>query len=143
MQHPNEILSLLEQRADQLAKVLDDERLALEARDFDQLAHCAEEKLAACEALQADRFGPVLTDTIASLPQEERVACASLHAAILKKIAALRGANLINGKVLNRSQHTLREIMNLINGRGEPKNTLYGESGQPQHDADKGSITRV
>lgn len=143
MQNPAEILTSLEQRADNLARVLDEERTALEQRDFDKLEQCAEEKITACEALQADWFGPSLSDKIASLPETERIACTSQHAAVLNKIAALRDANLVNGKVLNRSQNSLREILNLVSRRGSSQGALYGESGQPQHDADSGSITRV
>ncbi|MFT7651385.1 MAG: flagellar biosynthesis/type III secretory pathway chaperone [Candidatus Azotimanducaceae bacterium] len=55
------------------------------------------------------------------------------HLALATK---LRDSNLVNGKILNQSQNSIREIINILSGKRH--NGLYGEAGQPMPDANSG-----
>ena len=143
MPNPEATISELATLLDAMSDVLTLERNALEQRDADQLAQCSEQKDHICKQLAQARFGDDLTSEIGKLPPEERDKCELLHRREFDRLIELRDLNLVNGKILNRSQHSVRELLNILSGRSQ--HGLYGESGQPKNDSDpnRGAIARA
>lgn len=119
-----------------LETALTAERRALEAHDLAEIEQATLDKTVAIEILAEPRFGKPLADKIASLAGAERTECEQVHAQYLNFARELRDSNLVNGKILNRSQNSVREIINILSGKRA--DGLYGESGQPTADPNAG-----
>ena len=68
--------------------------------------------------------------------QATRAGYLQRYDSILTALQQARDSNLVNGKLLARSQNSVREILNLLSGRRQ--DGLYSQSGQPKGDADGG-----
>ena len=143
MTTPQRTLEEFNELIDAMQTVLLEERSALEQRDADSLAACTEQKNTLCEHLAAAKFGSALKIQIGELPDAERSECESVHRETLSKLKCLQDSNLVNGKILNRSHNSIREILHLLSGRAP--DGLYGESGQPKNNPEtgRGSIARA
>ena len=120
----------------QLGEALDAERQALESHDVSALEQATLRKNTVLEALTTPNYGPALADRIDKLEANSRKKCEQLHSQCLAMTAQLRDSNLVNGKILNRSQNSLREIINILNGKRS--DGLYGQSGQPALESQSG-----
>ncbi|NKB98054.1 MAG: hypothetical protein GKR90_06095 [Pseudomonadales bacterium] len=143
MSHPLKILARFKLHIEAMDETLSQERRALETRDVEVLTDCSNEKLRLCQALAAPEFSESLATSIQELEDDERTECELQHTNLLAQLTQIRDSNLVNGKILNRSQNSVREILHLLSGRS--LDGLYGESGQPNSDTEAGgeSIARV
>mgnify|MGYP006164896413 CR=1 FL=1 len=107
------------------------DRLATEIRSSDKFDSVA------VNNLTNPQFGETLRQKIEQLPPTIRQKCDEMHTAHLTLATKLRDSNLVNGKILNRSQNSIREIINTLSGKRH--NGLYGETGQPMPDANSGA----
>lgn len=98
------------------------------------LAELAARKQSLCELLSEERFAG-LADDIAAAEPGERTQYEARHTTLMEMAHAVRDSNLVNGKILARSQHVTREILNILSGRSFEG--LYGQSGQPTSDPDR------
>ena len=143
MTTPQSTLEELNNLLETMQTVLLEEREALENRNVESLSQCTEQKNVVLESLSATKFGTDLQTKIQELPEEQRTECEAVHTETLSKLKEIQDFNLVNGKILNRSQNSIREILHLLSGRAP--DGLYGESGQPKNDTEAGrdSIARA
>ena len=143
MTTPQSTLEELNNLLDTMQTVLLEEREALENRNVESLSQCTEQKNLVLESLSATKFGTDLQAKIQELPEEQRTECETVHTETLSRLKEIQDFNLVNGKILNRSQNSIREILHLLSGRAP--DGLYGESGQPKNDTETGrdSIARA
>ncbi len=119
-------LTHLSQHVEDLRYLLQLEREALRRRDVEQLAELAEAKRQLCEQ-------------IAAFPQtgmEAGVASDADHKKFCALLTEVRDFNLVNGKILAKSQQFVREAITVLSGK--TLDGLYGHSGQPTTDKDSG-----
>jgi flagellar biosynthesis/type III secretory pathway chaperone len=106
---------------DELVGVLREERAALESRDLDGIARASERKnLLAAELsrIHADIGNHTPTD----LPESEPV-----HNSVRALLASCHHQNLVNGRIVRRSQQSVRELARILTGHeAEP---LYDARG--------------
>ena len=122
--------------------VLAAERQALENHDLTALTEATEEKQAVCESLAEPKFTHALVEQIGKLEPQDRSECELAHKNIMSRARSIRDFNLVNGKVINRSQNVVREMINVLSGRDA--SGLYGESGQPAANGPKsGAIAKA
>ena len=127
--HTPELQTLKEHFTD-LLDILAEERNALTAHDGEALDGCVERKAAVCQAIsQTLNSAPALAAELqrASDPQPEDDIDAD-HKSLLALARAARDSNLVNGKILHRSQQSIREILGILSGKS--LDGLYGQSGQ-------------
>ena len=102
-----------------LLEVLQDERQALIERSLPALQSLTDDKARLCTAMDvalAD-LGPVpLREQIATLPQDRRAMLEPLHARLLEAGRKIQEWNAVNGKIVHRSQQSVRELMYLMSG---------------------------
>lgn len=134
----DELQALLEQMSallQDMHQALADERAALEGSDVEALADATARKTEVCEALAQPRYGQDLHDAMLALSAAEREKLEPHHNSVLTQAANVRDSNLVNGKVIARSQNNLREILHLLGGKSIEG--LYGQSGQPTAGPDR------
>ncbi len=124
----DEILTAFEQRLAKLAELLDKEREALRLHQVEQLAAITAEKQAACESLAAEAFSATLPELIKAAPDGVREQLELRHTSALTLAQQVRDSNLVNGKILHRSQKSISDLLNILSGK--PLDGLYGTSGQ-------------
>ena len=121
----------------ELLSALEQERLALISHDGVGLDAWVVKKQVLCRTIdQQVRAAPELASimrTAANPGSAESEANPSLeldadHNSLLKLVIAARDSNLVNGKILHRSQQSLREILGILSGKS--LDGLYGQSGQ-------------
>ncbi|MEM9623825.1 MAG: flagellar export chaperone FlgN [Pseudomonadota bacterium] len=123
-----EILNQFEGHLHQLSQLLDDERDALSRHDTDALAALLEAKMVVLKQLQDPAFGPALAEQISITPAAERAELEARHSSALVLARQVRDSNLVNGKVLHRSQKSVSDLLNILSGKS--LDGLYGTSGQ-------------
>jgi flagellar biosynthesis/type III secretory pathway chaperone len=117
-----------------LLSMLDQERLALISHDGVSLDDCVAKKHALCKTIdQYVRAAPELASIMAAAANPETDANATLeldadHKSLLDLVITARDSNLVNGKILHKSQQSLREILGILSGKS--LDGLYGQSGQ-------------
>jgi flagellar biosynthesis/type III secretory pathway chaperone len=125
-----------------LLDILEQERAALTAHDGSALDACVARKNDLCQQLaQALQASPEISarisannadvDTHPASLQEASPAPPELdvdHKILLELAAKARDSNLVNGKILHRSQQSVREILGILSGKS--LDGLYGQSGQ-------------
>lgn len=115
-----------------LQQVLAAERQAILERDAHELTRQGEHKAELCEQL-ADRGRdyPSLADLLTAIPAEWRNQFDADHKTLLELAQSTRDYNLVNGKILHRSQQFAREMLNIMSGKtNSGAGGLYGQSGQ-------------
>ena len=118
---------------DELNELLVREKAALIARDVPLLAELTEHKLLVCNQLDdaTAALGDVpLGERIAGLAAPERERLEPLHRTLLERAAETQECNLVNGKIVHRSQQSVRELIQLMSGTDTE--TTYGDRGQTQ-----------
>jgi flagellar biosynthesis/type III secretory pathway chaperone len=68
-----------------------------------------------------------LREQIAALPESVRLMLEPAHAHLLELATKTRECNAVNGKILRRSQQSIRELMHLMSGKDT--DALYSEQG--------------
>ena len=124
-------VELLVIRFNELLKCLETERAALIAHDGQALDACVAHKQALCASI-AEGFAaaPELTAELqrAAGGPDGPDELDEDHKTLLELAIAARDYNLVNGKILHRSQQSVREILGILSGKS--LDGLYGQSGQ-------------
>ena len=128
----NEDESALETLFRSLIAVLNDERDALIHHDGERLEALSSQKLDVCNHIsQRLASAPALGQKIARAAADETQADAQFdpsHVLLAQLATQARDYNLVNGKILHRSQQSVREILGIMSGQSI--DGLYGQSGQ-------------
>jgi flagellar biosynthesis/type III secretory pathway chaperone len=118
-EHLEGIIERVEQLSTTLLEVLHNERQALIARALPELQTLTDEKAELCGAMDAALadLGPTpLREQIAALPEARRTTLQLLHARLLESARSIQEWNAVNGKIVHRSQQSIRELMHLMSG---------------------------
>lgn len=118
-----------------LLQVLAAERIALIHHDTEELASITAQKQTICQAIQ---------NTVQAHPEAQSLFESDTgHKTITELALAAKESNIVNGKILHRSQQSVREILNILSGKS--LEGLYGQSGQPtpESDADSRAFARA
>lgn len=127
-----------------LADLLETEREALVERDLEALRRVTEDKLRLCAGMdrQLQKMGPEpLSQRLGALPESSRAKLEPLHRTLLTEAARSRDSNAVNGKIIRRSQQSVRELLNLMSGTDT--DLLYGEHGQARAKGQGAAIARA
>ena len=126
----NQIIPLT-RASDSLSALLDTQRAALAQRNLDALTTIVGEKQALCseiESLSKAFSSTGIADRIAAAPEAERQKLAQLHNSLRDSANRAQEYNAVNGKILQRSQQSTRELIHLISGTDA--DLLYGDRGR-------------
>ncbi len=116
----------------QLLALLDREREAIVAHNGEALDALVPEKNRLCQEIAALLSqAPELTarQNVDELEED--------HKSLLDLAQTARDSNLVNGKILHRSQQSVREILSILSGKS--LDGLYGQSGQQSAVPEPGS----
>ncbi len=115
-----------------LIALLNEERDALIHHDGERLESLSAEKLEVCNNIsRALEASPALGEKIAQAAAAETNAESEFdpsHILLAQLATQARDYNLVNGKILHRSQQSVREILGIMSGQSI--DGLYGQSGQ-------------
>lgn len=120
----------LTQLSGALLDALERERRALVERSLTALSSATAEKAELCAAIEragADLGPTPLRQQIAVLPEAQRSTLEPEHEALSALVRETRDCNTVNGKVLRRSQQSVRELMHLMSGTDS--DVVYSEHG--------------
>ncbi len=125
-----ELQSLFEQ----LLQTLAEERTAMTEQDPEALTACVRKKYELCRAINAvfSANAPQLealhtsTRLLEQFPDHKDVD--PNHKKLLQLARTARDSNLVNGKILHRTQQSIREILGILSGTS--LDGLYGQKGQ-------------
>lgn len=134
-----ELAASLEADFRALIALLDTEREALIKHDADALQNCVGPKNEVCQRIAASLASPegkTLAQAIAGQPPEELDTDHKSLVTLVNLARSARDANLVNGKILHRSQQSLREILTILSGK--TLDGLYGHTGQQNAAAQSG-----
>lgn len=124
--------SALETLFQALIALLNDERDALIHHDGARLEALSSQKLDVCNHIsQRLAAAPALGQKIAQAAAGETQADSQFdpsHILLAQLAMQARDYNLVNGKILHRSQQSVREILGIMSGQSI--DGLYGQSGQ-------------
>ena len=128
----SEKIAVLAERFNALLSLLDRERAAITAHDGAALDALVAEKNQLCQDIAALLAqAPELTarQNVDELEED--------HKTLLDLAQTARDSNLVNGKILHRSQQSVREILSILSGKR--LDGLYGQSGQQSAVPEPGS----
>ena len=115
-----------------LITLLNDERDALIHHDGERLESLSAEKLKVCNHISLQlEASPALGQKIAQAAAADSQAESEFdpsHVLLAQLATQARDYNLVNGKILHRSQQSVREILGIMSGQSI--DGLYGQSGQ-------------
>lgn len=139
-------ITLLQHKTQQLVEILLDERAALSGRDLDALVRVTATKSALCSELaELIESSRPLPEAIAALPNPERAQLELRHKQLVALVASAQDSNLVNGKVIQRSQQSVLTILDTLSGKS--LDGLYDTSGYSNADSNakgrKGTAVRV
>jgi flagellar biosynthesis/type III secretory pathway chaperone len=124
-------ISTLIELSEDLQAVLEQERSSLAERDLDALALATQRKTDLCGRIDAavTALGPTpISEQLATLDKAQERRLQPLHTALVALAEANRNYNATNGKILHRSQQSVRELINMLSGTNS--DVLYEQSGQ-------------
>lgn len=113
-----------------LLDVLQSERRALIDRALPELEAATAEKGGLCRAIDAAaaELGPVpLRQQIDSVPAPHRARLTGGHERLQALVSDVQKCNAVNGKIVHRSQQSVRELMHLMSGT--ETDALYSAQG--------------
>ncbi len=128
----------------QLCEVLETERAALIARDQASLKDALEAKKTLCtetEGVMARLGDTPLAEQIAAYGAEASAELETLHSSLRLATERAQECNAVNGKIVMRSQQSVRELIHLVSGMDTE--LLYGEQGQTTAKAQGTAIARA
>ena len=108
----------------------------------DALEQTSATKVALCTQLNNPDFFS-LQDAIATLQGADQANCEARHKKLIDEAQRLQDSNLVNGKIIGRTQYVVREILHILSGSNAEG--LYGQTGQ-QNNANqraRGAIARA
>ena len=126
-----ELATSLEEDFRTLIALLDTEREALINHDADALQSCVGKKNELCQQIAASLASPTgmtLARAIAGQSPEKPDTDHKSLATLVNLASSARDSNLVNGKILHRSQQSIREILTILSGK--TLDGLYGHTGQ-------------
>jgi len=135
------ILTTLTER---LTELLAAERTALTERDVTSLADITDNKVIVCKQIEAatQTLGSEsLSNQIAKFDDAERATLEPLHKRLVAASEKSREYNAVNGKIVHRSQQSVRELIKIM--AGTETDLLYGESGQTKAKAQGTAIAKA
>ena len=127
-----------------LCSLLLQERDALISRDHQQLQQILEQKREICSAIDqhSQALGPVpLSEQLADCPDAQRQELDRLHTSLLEQADLAQEYNAVNGKIVHRSQQSIRDLIHIISGTDAE--LLYGHQGQTMASAQGTAIARA
>jgi flagellar biosynthesis/type III secretory pathway chaperone len=139
-----ERIQILTALTEQLNDVLALERAALTDRDLAALTEATDNKVTVCKQIESATrdLGPLpLSEQLASLDAVDRAALEPLHKKLVAVSEKSREYNAVNGKIVHRSQQSVRELIKLMSGTDA--DLLYGESGQTLVKAKRTAIAKA
>jgi len=137
-------LGTLIELSSHLKDALAEERQSLADRDLTALAQATDEKTALCSQIDAAvaQLGPIpLSDQLSALAPAQQRALRPLHATLIALAEANRNFNAANGKIVHRSQQSVRELINMLSGTDS--GVLYEQSGQTAVRSQGGAIAKA
>ena len=114
-----------------MEQLLSAEREALAERDIEALEDCSRAKAQLCQHLQTELNRAGFRDGFAVDANVD-----ADHKALFDLAEQVRESNLVNGKILARSQQFVREAITVLSGKS--LDGLYGHSGQHTEQTDAG-----
>jgi flagellar biosynthesis/type III secretory pathway chaperone len=132
----------LELLSRELLDVLARERQALVNRALPELDGITAEKARLCSNLDAAvaDLGPIpLRRQIDAFPSSRRQTLEPMHQRLLDLAAETQKCNAVNGKIVHRSQQSVRELMHLMSGTDT--DPLYSSQGYRSQGPSLGSTT--
>ena len=114
----------------ELVNLLKAEKDALVDQDLEALAQLTETKQQLCAQIeqQLQEVGPEpMSQRIAGRPEAERRRLDPLHKTLIEFARQIQDYNAVNGKIVRRSQQSVRELLNLMSGTDN--GPLYGQQG--------------
>jgi len=138
-----QILTLIEVST-QLVELLKVEKDALVDQDLEALAQLTENKQQLCAQVeqQLQAVGPEpMSQRIAGRPEAERKRLYPLHKTLIELARQIQDYNAVNGKIVRRSQQSVRELLNLMSGTDN--GPLYGQQGHALGSAQGTAIARA
>ena len=130
--------------SDSLCKLLLQEREALISRDSQLLQQIIDAKRDVCSCIEADtrRLGPTpLPEQIEAADSVHAQELDVLHKSLLALADKAQEYNAVNGKIVHRSQQSVRDLIHLISGMDAE--LLYGNQGQTMASAQGTAIARA
>ena len=123
------VLESLTGHYEHLLAALDAERDALRVRDATALQLATENKRQLCVDIEAlhGQFDTPLRDRIEAQPQPGREKLELLHTHLCTLAREAQDLNAVNGKIIGRSQQSVRELIGMLHGRDS--HALYGAHG--------------
>lgn len=128
----------------QLVELLNAEKDALIDRDLEALTQLTHNKQQLCAQIeqQLHEMGPEpLSQRIAVLSETERRRLEPLHRTLVELARQTQDYNAVNGKIVRRSQQSVRELLNLMSGTDN--GPLYGQQGHALGSAQGTAIARA
>ena len=127
-----------------LCELLQRERRALIGRDHQQLQQILDDKRDVCADIDrySQALGPVpLPEQLESCSGQERTELDRLHTSLLELADRAQEYNAVNGKIVRRSQQSVRDLIHIISGMDAE--VLYGHQGQTMASAQGTAIARA
>lgn len=127
-----------------LCEILLTERAALTQRDPSALAEALDKKTELCRHIEHRGLAlgdEPLTAQLAARAESEREVLEPLHKNLVTATETAQEYNAVNGKIVMRSQQSVRELIHLISGMDAE--LLYGEQGQTLATAQGTAIARA
>lgn len=124
------IIQRLAELSLRLRDVLQSERRALIDRAVPELEAVTAEKGNLCRTIDATvaELGPIpLRQQITALTEPDRARLAAAHEDLLALVRDVQNCNAVNGKIVHRSQQSVRALMHLMSGT--ETDALYSAQG--------------
>ena len=125
------LAAILEEQFHTLIALLENEREALINHEADALHRGVTEKNELCQQVAASLASPagmMLAQAISGQAAGKPPTDHENLDVLVNLIRSARDANLVNGKILHRSQQSIREILTILSGK--TLDGLYGHTGQ-------------
>ncbi len=138
------VLNALVVDSGELCELLLAEREALISRNSPMLQQTIDAKRDVCNRIEAEtgRLGPVsLAEQIQAADPAHVQELDRLHKSLLKLADQAQEYNAVNGKIVHRSQQSVRDLIHLISGMDAE--LLYGNQGQTMASAQGTAIARA
>ncbi len=112
-----------------LIGTLEQERAALKAQSYTRLGEATEQKSAVCQQIEERlRVLPApLADLVEQAPAQDRQNLDAHHTRLCALAREAKDLNAVNGKIVHRSQRSVRELIGVLNGHDAY--ALYGAEG--------------
>ena len=122
-------LRMLQGLQESLIGTLEQEREALRNRSFELLGKATEQKLAVCQQIEASlqALPAPVADLIDGAPEDSQPELELHHTRLCELAREAKDLNAVNGKIISRSQQSVRELIGALNGHDA--HALYGAQG--------------